>query len=73
MEVSADQSAPLFFTLFDQGWATKRFLKFFFGSDYPHAEGFTEPVANARRALARLPESSVNKVLGDNAARFFGI
>ena len=47
--------------------------KFFFGSDYPHAEGFTTPVANARKALARLPESSVNKVLGDNAARFFGI
>ena len=47
--------------------------KFFFGSDYPHAEGFTAPVANARKALVRLPESSVNKVLGDNAARFFGI
>lgn len=47
--------------------------KFFIGSDYPHAEGFTEPVAKARRALARLPEASVNKILGDNAAHFFGI
>jgi uncharacterized protein len=47
--------------------------KFFIGSDYPHAEGFTDPVANARKALAKLPESSVNKILGDNAAKFFGI
>jgi predicted TIM-barrel fold metal-dependent hydrolase len=47
--------------------------KFFIGSDYPHAEGFTRPVEKARRALARLPEASVNKVLGDNAAQFFGI
>jgi len=47
--------------------------KFFIGSDYPHAEGFVRPVEKARRALARLPEASVNKILGDNAARFFGI
>jgi predicted TIM-barrel fold metal-dependent hydrolase len=47
--------------------------KFFIGSDYPHAEGFTEPVTRARKALARLPEASVNKILGDNAARFFGV
>lgn len=47
--------------------------KFFIGSDYPHAEGFTEPVAGARKALARLPEASVDKILGENAARFFGI
>jgi predicted TIM-barrel fold metal-dependent hydrolase len=47
--------------------------KFFIGSDYPHAEGFTEPVARARKALARLPEASVNKILGENAARFFGL
>lgn len=47
--------------------------KFFIGSDYPHAEGFTRPVERARTALARLPEASINKILGDNAARFFGI
>jgi len=47
--------------------------KFFIGSDYPHAEGFVEPVAKARKALAKLPEASVNKILGDNAARLFGV
>ncbi|MGE0824051.1 MAG: amidohydrolase family protein [Candidatus Binatia bacterium] len=47
--------------------------KFFIGSDYPHAEGFTEPIARARKALAKLPETSVNKILGENAAQFFGI
>jgi len=47
--------------------------KFFIGSDYPHAEGFVRPVEKARTALARLPEASINKILGDNAARFFGI
>ena len=47
--------------------------KFFIGSDYPHAEGFTEPIARARQALARLPEASVDKILGENAVQFFGI
>jgi predicted TIM-barrel fold metal-dependent hydrolase len=47
--------------------------KFFIGSDYPHAEGFTRPVERARTALARLPEASIRKILGDNAAQFFGI
>jgi predicted TIM-barrel fold metal-dependent hydrolase len=47
--------------------------KFFIGSDYPHAEGYTQPVAKARRALGRLPAAAVDKILGGNAARFFGI
>lgn len=47
--------------------------KFFIGSDFPHAEGFVEPIAKARKALARLPQASVNKILGENAAQFFGI
>lgn len=47
--------------------------KFFIGSDFPHAEGFVDPIAKARQALAKLPERMVNKILGDNAARFFGI
>ena len=47
--------------------------KFFIGSDYPHAEGFVRPVEKARAALARLPEESIDKILGDNAVRFFGL
>ena len=47
--------------------------KFFIGSDYPHAEGFVQPVAKARQALAKLPEVSVNKILGENATKFFGV
>src|SRR5262244_241505 len=47
--------------------------KFFIGSDYPHAEGFVRPVQKARKALARLPEAAIDKILGDNAAQFFGI
>ena len=47
--------------------------KFFIGSDYPHAEGFTEPVAKARKALTKLPQESVNKILGENAVEFFGL
>ncbi len=47
--------------------------KFFIGSDYPHAEGFVRPIEKARKALARLPEASINKILGDNAAQFFGV
>lgn len=47
--------------------------KFFIGSDFPHAEGFVEPIAKARKALAKVPEKSVDKILGENAAQFFGI
>jgi predicted TIM-barrel fold metal-dependent hydrolase len=47
--------------------------KFFIGSDYPHAEGFTDPVAKARNALQSLPEVSVDKILGENAVQFFGL
>ena len=47
--------------------------KFFIGSDYPHAEGFTEPVTKARKALTKLPQESVNKILGENAVQFFGL
>ena len=46
---------------------------FFVGSDYPHAEGFVKPVRKARETLAALPPASVDKILGENAARFFGI
>jgi predicted TIM-barrel fold metal-dependent hydrolase len=47
--------------------------EFFIGSDFPHAEGFVNPIVNTREVLARLPEQSVNKVRGENAAKFFGV
>jgi predicted TIM-barrel fold metal-dependent hydrolase len=47
--------------------------KFFVGTDYPHSEGFTHPVQKAREVLATLPAASVEKILGTNAATFFGI
>ncbi len=47
--------------------------RFFIGSDYPHAEGFVQPVQKARDILATLPATSVNKILGDNAAKFYRI
>lgn len=47
--------------------------KFFIGSDYPHAEGFVEPVAKARTALQTVSPASVDKILGENAVQFFGV
>lgn len=48
--------------------------KFFIGSDYPHGEGFTHPMQKARQLLsATLPAASVAKILGANAARFYGM
>ena len=47
--------------------------RFFLGSDYPHAEGFTEPLATARKLLAKFPTASLDRILGENAARFFRI
>jgi predicted TIM-barrel fold metal-dependent hydrolase len=47
--------------------------RFFVGSDYPHAEGFVRPVEKVRRGLAGLPSASVEKILGENARKFFGI
>lgn len=47
--------------------------RFFVGSDYPHAEGFVEPIKKARALLSDLPPSSVDKILGVNAQQFFGI
>ena len=47
--------------------------KFFVGSDYPHAEGFVEPMKKARDLLSALPDASVRKILVENARTFFGI
>lgn len=47
--------------------------KFFVGSDYPHAEGFTQPVQAMKNLLVSLPQASVDKILGTNACAFYGI
>jgi predicted TIM-barrel fold metal-dependent hydrolase len=47
--------------------------RFFVGSDYPHAEGFTRPIHKARDLLSTLPESTIDKILGHNAQQFFGL
>jgi predicted TIM-barrel fold metal-dependent hydrolase len=47
--------------------------KFFFGSDVPHAEGYTNPVAEARKQLASLPERVQQQILGENAAKVYGL
>lgn len=48
--------------------------KFFIGSDYPHAEGYMRPIETARDNLSRsLPARSVDKILGANAAIFYGV
>ncbi len=47
--------------------------RFFIGSDYPHAEGFVHPVQKAREVLSVLPAASVDKILGENAAKFYRI
>ena len=44
--------------------------KFFTRSDFPHVEGFTDLVRRAPETLARLPEASVNKILGPNVEAF---
>ncbi len=44
--------------------------KFFTGSDFPHVGGLTDPVRRTRETLARLPEASVNKILGPNVEAF---
>ena len=47
--------------------------RFFTGSDYPHAEGFVHPVQKTREILSALPAASVEKILGANARKFYGI
>ena len=47
--------------------------KFFVGSDYPHAEGFTQPVQTMRGLLSDLPAASLDRILGTNAAAFYRI
>lgn len=47
--------------------------QFFVGSDYPHSESYVDPVRKARDLLSMLPAASVEKILGTNASKFYGI
>jgi uncharacterized protein len=47
--------------------------RFFIGFDYPHAEGFVSPVAKTRERLHTILETSIQKMLYDNAQAFYGI
>ena len=47
--------------------------KFFWGSDIPHAEGYTHPVEEAKKHLSSLPESAQRKILADNVAKLYGL
>jgi uncharacterized protein len=47
--------------------------KFFMGSDYPHAEGFVDPVSTTRKLFASLPEASIDKILCVNPRKFYRI
>jgi len=44
--------------------------KFFTGSDFPHLEGFTDPVKRTRETLRSMPSRSIERILGPNAADF---
>ena len=45
--------------------------KFFFGSDYPHAEGFLDPIKAMTELLGDLPGDSFKKIMHENAQNFF--
>jgi len=46
----------------------------FWASDFPHFDGhFPGAVSEALEGLATLPESVTRKILGENAARMFGV
>ena len=44
--------------------------KFFTGSDFPHLEGFTDPVRRTRETLSTVSEDAIDRILGPNAADF---
>ena len=43
------------------------------GSDWPHAEGVADPLAQARRAVAGLAEPARDGLMGANAAWLLGL
>lgn len=47
--------------------------KFFWASDYPHAEGYLHPVAELKEVITELPESAQRKILGENAAKLYNL
>jgi predicted TIM-barrel fold metal-dependent hydrolase len=47
--------------------------RFFIGSDYPHAEGFVNPVAKVTALLGDLPPQATRRILAENARAFYGI
>lgn len=47
--------------------------KFMWASDYPHEEGHAHPVTQLNETLAGLDQSDRDKVLGQNAARIYGL
>ena len=46
---------------------------FMLGSDWPHAEGVADPMAQAQRAVAGLAEPARANMLGANAAWLLGL
>jgi len=43
------------------------------GSDFPHAEGYAHPVVELQEAIAGLPQSAQQKILGAHAARCYNL
>ncbi|MCS6926659.1 MAG: amidohydrolase [Candidatus Binatia bacterium] len=43
------------------------------GSDFPHAEGYANPIVELREAIEELPASTQHKILGENAARLYNL
>jgi predicted TIM-barrel fold metal-dependent hydrolase len=46
---------------------------FLWGSDFPHAEGFINPVKETKERLRSLSARAQEKILGENAVRVFGL
>jgi hypothetical protein len=42
-----------------------------FSSDFPHFEGFTDPLGHYREALAGLPQDRVDRFLGGSIAEAY--
>ena len=47
--------------------------RFMWGSDWPHPEGHTDPVAKVKQIIASLSEADQNKILGENALTMYGL
>ena len=46
---------------------------FMWAADYPHSDGHWDAVNSVRSTLKDLPEDDLNKVLGENARRIYGL